>query len=62
MTAAAENCGGCRFYKTRDIDPLAAERARSAGIQVAEGMCCRYPQSIRKLPWESCGEYKPREA
>jgi hypothetical protein len=62
MTAAAENCGTCRFYQMRDIDPAAAERARAAGIEVAEGQCRRYPAALRKLPHDWCGEHKPREA
>jgi hypothetical protein len=57
----ADCCATCRFYQTRDIDPVAAERARAAGHQVAEGECRRYPQTMRKLAGEGCGEHRPRE-
>jgi hypothetical protein len=58
--AADERCGICRFYRPRNMDQAAAERARAAGVAVPEGHCRRYPQHLATPAGEWCGEFAAR--
>ncbi|MGH7090311.1 MAG: hypothetical protein ACREE4_15815 [Stellaceae bacterium] len=62
MSAEIPRCGDCKFYEGRDIDPVAAERARAGGHVIVEGLCRRCPQVLPKQRHEWCGEFKGREA
>lgn len=62
MSADRPRCGSCRFFEARGIDDAAAARALAVGTEIPPGLCRRYPQALRKLAHEWCGEHKPIEA
>jgi hypothetical protein len=57
--ASPDCCGRCDCYQRRDLDPVAAERARQAGFVVGKGHCRRFPLPTVKDESDWCAEWRP---
>lgn len=51
------NCGNCEFALTREIDQLAAHRARAAGVAVPHLHCRLYALPVAKQSDDFCGQH-----
>jgi hypothetical protein len=56
----AARCEFCRYFARHHVDPVAADRARTAGITIDEGRCQRFPAGIPKRLADWCGEFEVR--
>jgi hypothetical protein len=62
LPPASPDCyGRCECCERRDLDPVAAERARRAWFVVSQGHCRRYPTPVVKDASGWCLEFRKVE-
>lgn len=50
-------CANCPYFRPSSVAGAAAKTDNVHAIDVARGLCRRYPQSTTKSPNEQCGEH-----
>lgn len=57
----SRSCGSCALFEASGVSVDHAAKAARIGVD-QRGSCHRYPEAVRKMAEDWCGEWAPKKA